>query len=348
MRNFIFGLLFIFILGGCVKSKGKLCYDGDFMEVYDLAINSNKKLWVLIGGDSSCYPCNKMILDMKNKGVFSKYEDDYIFYKGNMLDSNNVFLHYILLTQQIPNSYIFNETGELVYGAYDNETLYTITNSLEYVKSGFPLYHTGQDIIPLATEKLLGLYNTTLKAYFSFIRDNNTDLTLVDSSINIYPYFYNLYLKSKILKERGELHKSDSIATIALEYYRSGWQAILYRDLYEELTEQLNVDMKDKLFPNISFEKNEIDLGECSIDSSKEVIFNFENNGNAPLILLAVKMDCACGDVKYPTSPINPGEKGAIIINYIPKNRGSFRLTVNVHSNIKEKHNELIFECVVL
>lgn len=66
--------------------------------------------------------------------------------------------------------------------------------------------------------------------------------------------------------------------------------------------------------------------------------FEFINQGNAALVISEVKADCGCTRPEYPKNPIDPGKKGKIKVNFIPKGYlGSFSKNVKVKSNGSKK-----------
>ena len=89
--------------------------------------------------------------------------------------------------------------------------------------------------------------------------------------------------------------------------------------------------------PEISFEKNIIDLGEFMQydDPSSICEFVFTNTGKEPLIISKAKGSCGCTVPEWPKEPIMPGEDGVIKVNYDEKRVGSFNKSVTITSNAK-------------
>ncbi len=85
--------------------------------------------------------------------------------------------------------------------------------------------------------------------------------------------------------------------------------------------------------PEIKFEKELIDYGTIEPNSNGIRVFNFVNNGNAPLIIQSVKSSCGCTIPKKPEVPIEPGGKGEIQVKYDTNRVGVFRKTITVTSN---------------
>jgi hypothetical protein len=65
-----------------------------------------------------------------------------------------------------------------------------------------------------------------------------------------------------------------------------------------------------------NFEKMEFDFG--TIIEGKEVqhVFNFVNNGQAPLIISNISASCGCTTPDWTKTPINPGDKGFVKVSF--------------------------------
>jgi len=88
--------------------------------------------------------------------------------------------------------------------------------------------------------------------------------------------------------------------------------------------------------PAIDFTLERIDLGTLYADQLPEFRYNIEftNNGNAPLVLTAVRACCGTRVVSWPQEPVNPGQKGTIQIDFRLSPRAQrVNRTVTVSSN---------------
>lgn len=90
--------------------------------------------------------------------------------------------------------------------------------------------------------------------------------------------------------------------------------------------------------PKITFEKTEHDFGKINeADGRVTTVFNFRNEGMAPLVLSNVRASCGCTTPNWTREPINPGESGQITVTYNPNGRpGRFQKTITVTSNAEE------------
>lgn len=93
-----------------------------------------------------------------------------------------------------------------------------------------------------------------------------------------------------------------------------------------------------KKYPQITFEKTVIDLGEFSLDDPvRETAFKFTNTGKKNLIINYCHAQCGCTSVEYPKDPIAPGASGVIKVTYngFGKMPGKFKKSITIRSNCK-------------
>ena len=90
--------------------------------------------------------------------------------------------------------------------------------------------------------------------------------------------------------------------------------------------------------PVITFEKTEHDFGKINeADGRVSTVFEFKNEGMAPLILSNVRASCGCTTPTWTKEPIEPGKTGTITVTYNPNGRpGRFQKTVTITSNASE------------
>ncbi|MBR3409096.1 MAG: DUF1573 domain-containing protein [Paludibacteraceae bacterium] len=102
--------------------------------------------------------------------------------------------------------------------------------------------------------------------------------------------------------------------------------------------------------PKITFEKTEHDFGKINeADGRVTTIFNFRNEGMAPLVLSNVRASCGCTTPNWTKEPINPGETGQITVTYNPNGRpGRFQKTITVTSNAEEPSMKLYIKGEVI
>lgn len=90
--------------------------------------------------------------------------------------------------------------------------------------------------------------------------------------------------------------------------------------------------------PVITFVKTEHDFGKINeADGRVSVVFEFKNEGMAPLVLSNVRASCGCTTPTWTKEPVEPGQTGSITVTYNPNGRpGRFQKTVTITSNATE------------
>jgi hypothetical protein len=83
----------------------------------------------------------------------------------------------------------------------------------------------------------------------------------------------------------------------------------------------------------ITWDTQEVNVGDIPQNVPKEVTFEFTNTGTAPLIISNVRTSCGCTASSWTKDPILPGETATITATYNAKALGSFGKTVTVTSN---------------
>lgn len=84
-----------------------------------------------------------------------------------------------------------------------------------------------------------------------------------------------------------------------------------------------------------------IDLGKIEKGVPKTVTFEFQNSGNAPLIISSAKGQCGCTKVEYSKEPIQANAKGFVKVTYNAANQGTFNKSIVVYANSSEKQIQL-------
>jgi hypothetical protein len=93
----------------------------------------------------------------------------------------------------------------------------------------------------------------------------------------------------------------------------------------------------------IVFDKLEHSFGDIKQGDEVACRFGFKNEGTAPLIIQDVRAGCGCTNIKFPTVPVAPGERGAVEVTFNSRGRNGFqRQNVRVYSNGREHPVQLI------
>lgn len=98
---------------------------------------------------------------------------------------------------------------------------------------------------------------------------------------------------------------------------------------------------------DIAFEKTIINLGTFSeTDPVQKCTFTFTNTGDAPLVINQAIASCGCTVPKYTKKPIQPGEKGEIVVTYNGRGKmpGHFKKTITIRTNGATEMSRLYIE----
>lgn len=87
--------------------------------------------------------------------------------------------------------------------------------------------------------------------------------------------------------------------------------------------------------PVLTFDIDEVDMGDIISGEIKSKVVNFRNTGNSPLIIKRVFTDCGCTVASYTEGEIPPGGEGRLTVKFMSRGRspGSFRKVVRIRSN---------------
>ncbi len=102
--------------------------------------------------------------------------------------------------------------------------------------------------------------------------------------------------------------------------------------------------------PVMTFETVEHDFGKINeADGRVSYVFNFKNEGMAPLILSNVRASCGCTTPTWTKEPVEPGQSGSITVTYNPNGRpGRFQKTITITSNASEATQRLYIKGEVI
>lgn len=94
--------------------------------------------------------------------------------------------------------------------------------------------------------------------------------------------------------------------------------------------------------PAITFEELEYDFGDIHQGDKVQHIFNFENTGDAPLIITNVQTTCGCTATNWEREPIMPGAKSSITVNFNSAHKmGRQNKVISVISNSVAPLNQI-------
>lgn len=340
-------LIFIISLEACSLHEAPMYYEGSFQSVIEIARAKNKPIWMILGGGKNCKSCEQLLEDMRKEGIFRKFQSDYIFFRCNVNEPYNIFLKYIFLMETIPNSYIASPNGE-IYSYFSGQLKARhIEQMLTYARDSSPLYPPEHKYFKSNTKKLLNLQNLLVTGYLEYkAAAGDTEklkriLPIIEKSITLEPYFYNLYFAHKICKELNDTIKTKLYSKQALLTCPDGFQTIIYTPLISELQCQQFIKDCFQSGPRITFEQKQLIIQD---KETHQFIFHFKNTGDQPLIIKYVSSSCGCAKPDWDNQPILPEGQGKIRITYHPHKDKSFTKTFWVQSNAINKIEQLILK----
>ena len=101
--------------------------------------------------------------------------------------------------------------------------------------------------------------------------------------------------------------------------------------------------------PAITFEEIIHDFGDINQGDKVEFVFNFENTGDAPLIITNVKVTCGCTATDWPRDQVMPGDQSSITVQFNSAGKkGRQNKVITVVSNASSPLNQVTIAANVL
>ena len=85
--------------------------------------------------------------------------------------------------------------------------------------------------------------------------------------------------------------------------------------------------------PRLTSNRETIQIGQTQWKQPVTVEYTITNTGDAPLVLTNITTSCACAVANWTQTPIPPGEKGTINVEFDAEMLGHFHKSVGVYSN---------------
>lgn len=105
------------------------------------------------------------------------------------------------------------------------------------------------------------------------------------------------------------------------------------KDLYlKQLTGKTSSD-RDRIKTTVKAINNKVDFGTFLKSEEKTAVFEIENTGDNPLVILGISTTCGCTTANYDKHPAKPGERLRIEIRMTPKDTGFFDEIVTLKCN---------------
>jgi hypothetical protein len=107
--------------------------------------------------------------------------------------------------------------------------------------------------------------------------------------------------------------------------------------------------LSDKELPQITFKQKNFDFGVLIEGEKVAHTFEFENTGNADLVITKVSTTCGCTVANYPKNPIPPGGKGKIEVVFNSAGKHGYQhKIVRILANTQPNLTELSIDAQVL
>jgi len=101
--------------------------------------------------------------------------------------------------------------------------------------------------------------------------------------------------------------------------------------------------------PEFQFETTKHDFGTLKEGDPAEYTFAFKNNGQAPLVISAVRPSCGCTVPEHSKEPIAPGASGFVKVKFDTNGKSNVQnKTVTVIANTYPKETILSFTALIL
>lgn len=85
--------------------------------------------------------------------------------------------------------------------------------------------------------------------------------------------------------------------------------------------------------PRFTSNTETYDFGQVKWKSPVSVTYTITNSGNKPLVLTSVEPDCACTVAEWTQTPIAPGQKGTLTVQFDAEALGRFNKSVAIYNN---------------
>ena len=105
------------------------------------------------------------------------------------------------------------------------------------------------------------------------------------------------------------------------------------KDLYlKQMTGKISPG-RDRIKTTAKAINSEVDFGAFSKSEEKTAVFEIENTGDNPLVILDISTTCGCTTANYDKHPAKPGERLRIEVRMTPKDTGFFDEIVTLKCN---------------
>lgn len=93
----------------------------------------------------------------------------------------------------------------------------------------------------------------------------------------------------------------------------------------------------------LKWKSTTVELGEVSVDESRDLSFEFTNTSNQAITILEAKGSCGCTNVQFPNAEIKSGETASITANFKSGKTGAFKKNIRIKTSESEEYTYLHF-----
>lgn len=344
-----FDIVLVILLGCSCQDS---CYipveKGCFYTVMDSLRVTRKDVLLLLSSED-CSICNATREAWsENDALVDKLKCDYRVWQLDVADERNAVILQVLHTLSTPTIVVMDTCMRIKYlhtGFLGGEGLLEVLRSVEMGRVVFPRLH-----ISLYTSYSSRVYDFFEHVLQTALQMNSLEtdtvslskgLQLVKKSLEVEPYFMNLYLGWRYSLMLGEEDQAIGYKELALKNLED-LDKLLYHDYIVEMEGKVirgEVRREERLFPDQHIFTRE--------EGDKETEFDmmYQNRYEAPVIISAVETSCGCLSFSWERMPLLPGKTGRIRVKYKPTGEGMVRKKIYVFSNLPDSPHEVELRC---
>lgn len=324
-------LVLIFACGGCTKIKEELFIRTPFQDAFKMVQDGKKDILFLLS-HRECHACDilkEMILD--NSDLKNHLLEKYWCFENPVDIVGYNFLPQLLHEYSFPIIVVFSSKGDLksvIGGAAVNDKELKSKLESSFFQTNLP------NKWQLADSIYSQLVSMTAKAFLSYSEaDYSKAQQEIKKSVEIYPYFYNLYLGAKIAQAESDSLRASMYVEKALRI-NDKFSDFLYQYPREELSYISGKNMKyATLQYAIVFKDKVHDCGTIKRGSDCQFSFEFKNIDTIPVLIKNIDKSCNCMEVTWDKKPVLPGKTGYIDVKYDTSRKGVFAKGLYVNIN---------------
>lgn len=329
MRVWFF--IFIYTCFACTEVKDELFMRMSFQDAFAVVQDDKKDVLFLLS-HRECHACDILKDMIRNNEVLKNHLLEKYWCFENPVDVVGYnFLSQLLHEYGFPMLIVFSPNGDLksiIGGAAVNDKELAIRLGNEAFETN--LLNKWQ----LADSIYSQLVSVTAKAFLSYSKaDYINARSEIEKSLEIHPYFYNLYLAAKIAQADSDSLRASIYVEKALRI-NDAFNDFLYQYPREELSYISGKNMKYATLQYAIVFKDKIhDCGIIKGGSDCHFSFEFKNIDSVPVLIKNIDKSCNCMEVTWDKKPVLPGKTGYINVRYDTSHKGVFAKGLFVNIN---------------